>query len=204
MNFDSKDDFISQHMPFIIKTVADYTNKYVEIENSEELSIALEAFYYAMDKYEDNKGAFFPFAKKVIINKLIDEFRKRNKVITLQLEEKEIATYEHFEEDTIFKNEIYSYESLLKEYGIDFDKLSKTAPKHMQTRMNLFEIGKELSEQEDIVDFLRKNKRIPITEISNRFNISKKVLKTHKSMIIAIIVAYINNISTIIQWIDNK
>lgn len=204
MNFGSKDEFISQHMPFIVKTVADYTKKYVEVENSEELSIAMEAFYYAMNKYEDNKGAFFPFAKKVIINKLIDESRKQNNLITLGFEDRGFPSYEHFEEDTIIKSELENYEVLLKEYGFDLNELSKTAPKHLNTRTNLFQIAKLLLEHDDIIESLNKTKRIPITEISNRFSISKKVLKSHKNMIIAIMVAYTNNVSTIIQWIDNN
>lgn len=204
MNFDPIDDFIAQHMPFIVKTVADYTNKYVEIENSEELSIAMEAFYYAIDKYEDNKGAFFPFAKKVIINKLIDQSRKTNKVITIQFEDRETDTYEYFEDDTILKSELQNYEHLLNGYGIDFDSLSKTAPKHLTTRDNIFSLGKLLSEQVEIIELLNKNKRLPITEISNRFGISKKIVKTHKNMIIAIILAYMNNVSTIIEWIEKK
>lgn len=204
MNFDHNDDFIAEHMPFIVKTVADYTKKYVEIENSEELSVAIEAFYNAMNKYDEERGAFFSFAKKVILNKLIDESRKKSKVITLQLDDRDIGAYENFEEDTLLKSELQHYESFLGEYGITFEGLSNSAPKHIKTRTSLFELGKELSEQEQIISLLVKNRRLPITEISNNFNVSKKVLKTHKNMLIAIILAYINNISTIIKWIDNN
>lgn len=38
------DQLINQHMAFLIRTVSNFTGKYVSIENDDEFSIALIAF----------------------------------------------------------------------------------------------------------------------------------------------------------------
>lgn len=203
MTFDNKDVFIAEHMPFIIKTISDFTGKYVEIENSEELSIAIEAFSIAMDNYVEGKGIFYAFAKKVMVNKLIDEARKQSKVIVIPLDESHEGTYEAFEEDTLVKQELSSYEKYLSEYQISYDQLIDSGPKHRETRKMIIELGKKLYEDEAIAHLIIKNKRLPITEVSNQLSISKKILKTHKNMIVAIFIAYYKNVSSIITWIEN-
>lgn len=60
-----KNSFIKQHIPFIIKTVSQITGQYVTL-NQNEMSIALLAFNEAIDKYEEERGGFLPFAKVVI------------------------------------------------------------------------------------------------------------------------------------------
>lgn len=203
MTFDNVDVFIADHMPFIIKTVADFTGKYVEVENSEELSIAIEAFSVAMDKYVEGKGIFYAFAKKVMVNKLIDEARKQSKIISIPFDEAYEGAYEEFEEDTLIKEELKNYEEYLSEYFLSYDQLIDCAPKHKQTRKTILELGKKLHEDEDFAKLILKNKRLPITEIYNQLNVSKKVLKTHKNMIVAIFIAYNKNVSSIISWIEN-
>lgn len=203
MTYDNKDDFIAEHMPFIIKTVATFTGKYVEIENSEELSVAIEAFSFAMEKYVEGKGFFYAFAKKVITNKLIDEARKQSKIITIPLDESHEGVYENFEADTLFKQELKCYEEYLSHYQISYDQLILSAPKHKETRRTILELGKKLHEDEAIASIITKNKRLPITEISKQLDVSKKVLKTHKNMLVAIFIAYNKNITSIVSWIEN-
>lgn len=201
MHIENRSDFIEQHMPFIIKVVADYTKKYVEIENSEELSIAMEAFNSAIDKYDDNKGAFFPFAKKVIVNKLIDDSRKK-KIITVEFQDENAASY-NLEEQVIFKHELEKYESYLAMFNITYDNLVQSSPKHLKTRIKILELCKILSKDSEVISNMYNKKRLPITLIATKYNRSKKVLKTHKNIIIAILVAYYKDVNSIISWIES-
>ncbi|PKM50667.1 MAG: hypothetical protein CVV02_10305 [Firmicutes bacterium HGW-Firmicutes-7] len=201
--FDNKNEFISSHFPFIIKTVADYTKKYVEVENSEELSIAIEAFNHAIDHYEEGKGNFFSFAKTVIVNRLIDDTRKKSKIIKIAFEDSNVSGYQNFEEDTLQKHELQVYEQNLSSFNITWDDLVRTAPCHKLTRSRIFVLSINISQNKEITRKIFEKKRLPITEISNLFSVSKKFVKLHKELIIAIVVAYEEKVNSIIQWIEN-
>ena len=64
------DQLINQHMAFLIRTVSNFTGKYVSIENDDEFSIALIAFTEAVKKYDEDRGNFLGFAKLVIESRL--------------------------------------------------------------------------------------------------------------------------------------
>ena len=61
-----REKLIQEYIPFIIKTVSNKINRYIESENSEEYSIGLMAFNEAIEKYEKTKGSFIAFAELVI------------------------------------------------------------------------------------------------------------------------------------------
>lgn len=75
-----KEEFISDYTPFILKTVARITGKYVDIENSEEYSIALMAFDEAINCFDIGKNkSFLGFSDLVINRRIIDYIRKNRK-----------------------------------------------------------------------------------------------------------------------------
>ena len=201
MKVDNIDEFIDKHMPFVIKCVSDFTNRYVEMENSEELSIALEAFHQAIQTYQEDKGSFFSFARKVIHNKLVDYTRKNSKVVVLELKDQEYTTT--FEENTILKHELEYYESVLLTYGISFEQLISKGPKHQETRKKIFALAKAISQKREFVQVLLNKNRLPITDISREYHISKRVIKSHKIMLMAVTLAYHNNIHCVIKWVEN-
>lgn len=203
MTFENKDIYIEEHMPFIIKTVADFTKRYVEIENSEELCIAIEAFSIAMDQYNEQIGGFFPFAKRVIVNKLIDEIRKKPKIISIPLESADLGSYDNVETNVINKSEIERYEHILVDFGLSFERLTKVAPKHKITRINIIQLSKKISENETLTNRIINDRKIPITEISKQMSVSLKIVKSHKEMITAIFLAYHHNISLVVKWLDS-
>ena len=49
-------ELIEEYIPFIIKTISKFTNRYVSIENDEEFSIGLFGFYEAIQKYNNDRG----------------------------------------------------------------------------------------------------------------------------------------------------
>ena len=46
-------ELIEEYIPFIIKTISKFTNRYVSIENDEEFSIGLVGFYEAVQDAMD-------------------------------------------------------------------------------------------------------------------------------------------------------
>lgn len=53
-----RNTFIDKYMPFIISTACKVTQTYINVNHSEELSIALLAFNEAIERYEEKKVHF--------------------------------------------------------------------------------------------------------------------------------------------------
>lgn len=103
-----QEKLIKEYLPFIIKAISETTNKYVETENSEELSIGLEAFNEAINKYNQEKGSFINFAQLVIKSRITDYMRKKMKEpVILPIENNEIIKESCFTEKMVLKEEIY-------------------------------------------------------------------------------------------------
>jgi RNA polymerase sigma factor len=131
-----KNDFIKDYMPFIINTISKNTEKYVDVKNSDELSIGMAAFFEAIQKYDIDKGNFLSFASLIIKNRVIDYIRKEYKSVmpisSLSQTDKDGNVIEFDIEDSHVDNDIkYEIEELqivLRRFNISFIDLSKDTP----------------------------------------------------------------------------
>ena len=202
MEIDNMDYQVSDYFPYIIKTVSEVTGRYVEVENSIELSIALEKFVLAQKYYDPEKGPFMPFIKKVIRNAIIDYMKSEKTKSTVPLtEEMKI----HSKDSSVYDSaQLQIYEKELKKYGITFRKLADRAPVHRVTRSKLLLLAKKIAIDEEVLSHIRSKKRLPITYISRRYDITEKVAKTHKIYLMAVIIAYADSIEPVVNWIDEQ
>ncbi|MBN2898312.1 MAG: hypothetical protein JXO44_06035 [Clostridia bacterium] len=200
---------IKQYLPFIVKTTSAHLKRYVEIENNDELTIAMIAFDEAISKFDPLKGTFFAFAERVIITRLIDFQRTGDKEHTLSYDDPESAIAEHISDSNNLENEVVqqtdieNYEASLRNFGLSYDDLIVATPKHIKTRQTALSIGKRSSEEPPIVEKLYQAKRLPITKIATRFKITVKIIKRSKALITSVIIAYVEKFETITQWIDS-
>lgn len=70
ITMDNLNHLIEHHMAFLIRTVSNFTGRYVSVENDDEFSIALSAFAEAVECYDEKRGQFLGFAKLVIESRL--------------------------------------------------------------------------------------------------------------------------------------
>ena len=190
---------VEAYFPFIIKTVSEVTNRYVEVENSIELSIAMEKFYLANETYDDSKGSFLTYAKTLMRNAVIDYLRKQKSEDFLTHEdEMQLIDHSSSVHDQVA---LKLYEEELEPFHITFDKLIDHAPVHAVTRRNLIDLGKKLAEDPLVVQHLYEKKRLPISVIAKRYDVSEKVIKSHKLFLIAILVAFEKQVDIVIDWI---
>ncbi|MFZ7133241.1 MAG: sigma factor [Eubacteriales bacterium] len=200
--------FINSYQPFVIKIISDIKKAYVNLDQDEEFSVGLSAFYEAIKRYDKDKGHFLSYAKLVIISRLNNYWQKENKNKHTYLEDsKETLQFVMInnEEDTL-KNEIEAFEIELDKFGIDFECLVDQAPKHKDTRDTAIEIAKKTSEERDLLHHIFSKKRLPITKMSERFFISVKVIKRNKHFIIAVIIILVKKFTGLSEWtkIDKK
>ena len=206
------EEFIEKHIPFIISCISKFTGRYVSIENDDEYSIGMIAFVEAIEKYKEEKGDFYAFSRVVIESRLKNFFEKENKYSkNKSIEEyKEKGTdlvenlEDHDKEDlnrefTI--NEINQLKEEIEEFGFGFEELVNEAPKHKDTREKAIEISEKSSKEKDITDFMFMKKRLPIKNMSDRFDVSEKVIRKSKLFIITVIIILCRGYRNLKLWI---
>ncbi len=191
----ARNAFIERYDPFILSVTSKVRGEYVDKHNDHEYSIALEAFDKAIQLYDANKGsAFFPFAKLIIRQELIDYYRKtlKNKDIPFSVLEKEDPDFlkhypskEEMGENFFLKNEIAIFRSMLEEYGIRFESLVQESPKHQDTRQGIFRLVYKMINDPGIREEVFRSGRLPLKKIEPMAEIKRKALEKHRKYILA-------------------
>ena len=202
-------ELIEEYIPFIIKTISKFTNRYVSIENDEEFSIGLFGFYEAIQKYNNDKGPFLPFAQLVITSRLKNHYNKENKhnlhISMDSMEEDGLNLKEKLANPVEDKSElIYEIDKLKEElnmFGFSFEDLVDEAPKHADTRANALDLSEKVSKDKPLVDFMYTKMRLPIKQISLKYRVTEKVIKGSKKFIITGIIIFYRNFRNLKLWI---
>ena len=191
---EEREQFISEYTPFIIKTITEIINRYIETENDDEYSIGLQAFNEAITKYDSNKGKFLSFAKLLIRNRIIDFLRKETpSKSNIYFEDTQDADEylasshiaDDFTESYGIRQELEQFQRELKLFDILIDDLVQESPKHIDSRINAVKIARHIVENKDIKQQLYDKKKMPVKKITSSIDVSNKVLKRNRKFIIA-------------------
>ena len=87
--------------------------------------------------------------------------------------------------DVKYEIEALSYE--LGEFEITFFDISKNSPKSGKTKRECREVIKYILSADTMVEFIRKNKYIPVKEIISATGVNRKILERHRNYIIAVV-----------------
>ena len=206
------EEFIEKHIPFIISCISKFTGRYVSIENDDEYSIGMIAFVEAIEKYKESRGDFYAFSRLVIESRLKNFFEKENK----HSKNKSIEDYkergtdlvdnlEDHDKDDLNReftiNEIKKLKEEIDDFGFGFEELVNEAPKHKDTREKAIDISEKSSREKDITDFMFVKKRLPIKNMSDRFDVSEKVIRKSKLFIITVIIILFRGYRNLKLWI---
>lgn len=191
---EEREKLILEYTPFIIKTITEVINRYIETENDDEYSIGLQAFDEAITKYNPNKGKFLSFAKLLIRNRIIDFLRKETSSKTFvhinagnDFEEAHFTSDKEYDfvESFSFRQELLEFQKKLKDFDILLDDLVEGSPKHKDTRLNAIRIARHIVEDKEILQALYMKKAMPVQKVISRIDTSNKVLKRNRKFIIA-------------------
>ncbi len=205
------DVLIETNFPFIVHTISQTTGRYVEVENSEELSIGLMAFNEAISKYDHSReAAFLSFARLVITSRIKDFMKKENRYkksvsldqITEEQGDQLALSQKSFENDISL--EVEEWEKIINKFGFDLEDLAIDSPKHVDTRNNAVNLSEKISEDQEIVDHMYEKYRLPSTKIILRFRTTKKIVKRSRKFIIATVVILTKELDLLKQWIYPK
>ncbi len=208
---EDKEELIGQYKSFIRKTVSSVCKRYIH-EQDDEFSIGLLAFDEAIEKYSYKKGAsFLSFAALLIKRDVIDYLRKetRHNLVFLKEEQQEevmemkaaLTEYLKEMENAERKEEIFHFQEVLKSFRITFQDLVKESPKHRDTRAAMMEVAKIVSAKEELINELFQKKKLPLKQIEDIVQVSRKTLERHRKYIIAMCLIFTNDYTYIKEYI---
>ena len=204
---DSKaaDKLISDYMPFIKSETAKFLKRSPDISD-DELSIAMFAFYEAINSYSKLRGSFLKFAALHIKNRLIDYYRKEKKnksQISLDtpdddktnLIDKLQDNHNDYEENEIreaTKQEIDELSSQMREFGVSMNDVADNSPRQQRT----LDICRKAvvyakNNPEILEDFLR-TKRVPLAKLAVGADVERKSLERHRRYLVAVLLICTN------------
>lgn len=198
------DDLLIAFTPFIKKTASFVCKRFVD-EHDDEFSIAMSAFHEAIVQFNpEENSSLTTFSHLIMKRRLIDHFRKeatRNGAIHLPKGEDEtaasdaqryvfdqasIVSYSSEQQAAERREEIMEYNKLLKEFGLSFQELSRSSPKHTDSRRTALQIAQIIAETPDFYAYLMANKRLPMKELESTVEVSRKTIERHRKYIIAV------------------
>lgn len=137
------------------------------IAYSDEFSIGLQAFNEALDAYQSDKGASFLYFAKMVINRRVIDYIRKNKKFNQEY------PFTYFE---VADNE---------DYQISFESLINKAPKHYDTKQLCITMAKKIIENPNLSFQLVSTKKFPVAELTKIFHVNRKTVEKHRSYIIA-------------------
>lgn len=202
-------EFIKEHIPFIIKTINEITGRYICLDNDEEISIGLLAFNEARQKYDYSKGHFLPYAKLVIKSRILNYLRKeKNNNLKESLEKLREdgfdfsqELYNPIENQDILIEEMNILKTTIQDFGFELDDLVEESPKHKDTRNRAIDLSKKINDDNKIKESMYTKRRLPIKEISIKYVISQKIIKRSKKFIITVVIVLDKNLRNLKLWV---
>ena len=196
-----QEDFIKEFTPFILSTASQRIGRYVEVENDEAYSVALQSFYKAILSFQEEKGHFLPFAKLLIDRDLLNHLKKE-KPLEPSVDEIPFSdSQEELLDHLLLKEEIEVFVKDLERFGLQLEDLVELVPKHRDTKENARQLAFVLAEDEDLMNMIFRKYTLPMTRISLKYQISRKVLYGSREYILSILVVLKNNLTLLYKWI---
>lgn len=209
INLGNLNSLIERHMPFLIRTVSDFTGRYVSVENDEEFSIGLLAFAEAVKRYEPDRGNFLPFAKLVMESRLKNYVEKKNahmkeeSLEALQETGIEFSQREEAENEETEKlhEEIVKYREELLLFNLTLEKLADTSPKHRDTRRTAVQTAEIASKDSETVEETYRKRKLPVRKVARLGKVTEKVVKNSKMFILAVMIIFVREFTGLRYWI---
>lgn len=197
-----QNELIEAYKPFIAKSVSSVCKRYIN-EADDEFSIGLIAFDEAIQKYNSDKGSsMLKFADVIIKRRVIDYIRTQSKHRNVSFEINEDMEEENtqsvieakvsidaFQKETDTekrRSEILQFSHVLKDYDLSFEDLVKQSPKHADARLNAMRVALTLVNDEFLQQFLIEKKKLPIKQLEETVQVSRKTIERNRKYIIAI------------------
>ncbi|MFP3728115.1 RNA polymerase sigma-I factor [Priestia filamentosa] len=204
-NEELRNQLITEYTDFVLETLSKIAKRDKnELRGADEFSISLIAFDEAIQAYSlDSKQTFKSFASLVIKRRLVDFWRK---VETLDAEDfdgenaidksDENMSYSQYlldQDEEERTEEIDEFSAVLNDFGMSFNDLVDNAPKHSDSKRNAIRIARFISEDDELLYYLYEKKKLPIKDLLDKLDVSKKAIERNRKFIIAMTIVIVEN-----------
>jgi len=201
-SIDEANQLIEDFKPYLKARVSKYSLRADGNQREELFSVALVAFYESIQKYDIDKGHFFPFANRVVRERIIDSIRSfyRYEGRTVPLEHvddeypsaqsaaiKEISmrSYGAQRRQELMLYEIEQLNEELNAWGIDMDTLCRHSPKHKRLLETYRMVVAKICQNQDIVQTIQLKHYFPMKSIAELTGLPQKTLERARTFILA-------------------
>lgn len=216
---EAEEQLISSHIPFVKKTAGQVCKRFID-DNQDEYSIALLAFHEAIRQYRPGHDAsFLTFAHMVIRRRVIDHIRKESKRLEFShdfmaspnedhhnhIGDRASADF-HTEQERIGKRreEILQFEEMLSEFGLSFQVIAKVSPAHEDARRNAIQIAQLVAETDEYSQFLLDKKKLPVKQIEELVQVSRKTIERNRKYIIAMALLMMSDLHYLKDYLKER
>ncbi|WP_438447009.1 RNA polymerase sigma-I factor [Gorillibacterium sp. sgz5001074] len=196
----ARSDLIIRYKPFVLRAVSHVCKCRIGW-NDDEASVGLIAFNEAIDRYHPQYGKSFDnFAYMAIHNRLVDEFRRKERIARmetkwhheeLELSQAEMASslaaFEQQETSAALADELTNYDARLRQFGIRLEELEEASPCHRDTRRMLLDIARKFCTNPDWLRDLYQKRQLPLKDMIQAVEVSKKTLERNRKYLISLI-----------------
>jgi len=212
-----RDKFIEDYKPFILSCASKAMKKYLEVENSEEFSIAMIAFNEAINYFDKSRKSHFLSFSELVIKRRLINYRKvesknsniypfsyfgeneDNNLESSMTEECIKLNFTQFEA----REEIIVFTQRLGEFGITLNDLIKKSPKHNDSKKMMIEIARIIAENDYLYEKLIRKMRIPMPELISHIKVNKRTVERNKKYIIAACIVLRSDLDIIKEFLKD-
>ncbi len=186
--------------PFILKTASGVLRRYIT-RSDDAWSVALIAFWEAVDGYREEKGVFETYAGLVIRRRLID-YRRREIRHSREIAVEPAAFSGDSEgaapkyllqqqqtswQEMRLREEISDVSQRLSFYGFTFESLPDSSPKSRKTKQACIAAATFLLANPVLIERMRHSLRLPVKSLVTGARVSQKLIERHRCYIIAVV-----------------
>lgn len=201
---DVLEEFIHSNIEFILSCAGKHSGRFISTSD-DEFSIAMYAFYEAVDSYLAGQGDFLPFAAMIIKRRLTDYYRRQSRFKdehsiapevfsgTIDDESADAAQYEVQEKLTgrsepSAADEIEAVSEEFRPYGFSFMDLADCSPKASKTRNQCKDAVRCILNSPILLSSIRDSGTLPVKALSAQSKVSRKTIERHRKYIIAAVI----------------
>jgi RNA polymerase sigma factor len=188
---------VNEYTPFIKKCVSDVVLR--GQARRDYLTEAMLGFIQSVKTYNEDKGAFIPYAQIVIRNRLINAAKKEAAIQKplfsilqtpdLQWEyETAERQYTEFTAQEEARMEIGELNGAFANWGFTWRDLVKNCPRQSRSRDSCHQIVRALLAEKPLLDEMLKTNKLPIQRLSALSGYSEKTLEKYRRYISALVI----------------
>jgi len=214
------EQLISDFRPFLRSRANRFSSRHSELQDDDLYSVAMLAFYEAINSYDDAKGHFFPFANRVVYNRIVDSIRKVYRgdgtSISLDDDEEDDITNSHsmiIEKTSIdaynasiaqarLVEEIEQFQAELAEWGITMAVLVEQSPKHSELQKAYKRAVSEVLQDSDILQTIHIKRYFPVKAVAELTGFPQKKIERARRFILASIIIKSGDYDLLSEYVD--